>query len=47
MSEVVLFCAFQDERSYRDMAKLVLIALASADCDEEFGIFHPVRGFVF
>jgi len=47
MGEVVVFCAFQDECSYRGMAKLVLIAWSGAYCDEEIGVFDPVRGFVF
>ena len=47
MGEVVVFCAFQDECSYRGMAKLVLIAWSGAYCDEEIGVFDPVKGFVF
>ena len=46
MGEVVVFCAFQDECSYRDMAKLVLIAWAGAYCDEEFGVLDPVGSAV-
>ena len=42
MGEVVVFCALQDERSYRGMAKLALISWAGAYCDEEFGVLDPV-----
>ena len=46
MGEVVDFCALQDERSYRGMAKLVLISWAGADGDEEFGVLDPVGSVV-
>ena len=46
MGEVVVFCAFQDERCYRGMAKLVLIAWSGAYCQEEFGVLDPVGSMV-
>ncbi len=42
MGEVVVFCALQDERGRRAMTKLVLIARAGADGEEEFGVLGPV-----
>ena len=46
MGEVVVFCALQDERSYRGTAKLVLIVWASAYRDKEFGVLDPVGSVV-
>ena len=46
MGEVVIFCALQDERGYRGMAKLVLIAWAGAYRDEELGVLDPVGSVV-
>jgi len=46
MSEVVIFCALQDEPGCRGMTKLVLIAWAGAYCDEEFGVTDPVGSVV-
>jgi hypothetical protein len=46
MGEVVVFCALQDERSNRGMAKLVLIAWSGADCEEEFGVLDPFGSVV-
>ena len=46
MGEVIVFCALQDERSYRGMAKLVLISWAGADSEEEFGVLDPVGSVV-
>ena len=46
MGEVVVFCALQDKRGYRGMAKLVLIAWPGAYCDEEFWVLDPVGSVV-
>ena len=46
MGEVVVFGTLQDERGLRGMTKLVLIAWASAYCDEEFGVLDPVGSVV-
>ncbi len=46
MGEVIAFCTLQDERGYRGMAKLVLIAWAGADGDEKLGVLDPVGSVV-
>ena len=46
MGEVVVFGTLQDERGRRAMAKLVLIAWAGADGEEEFGVLDPVGSLV-
>ena len=46
MGEVVVFCAFQNERSYRGMTQLVLIAWSGAYCEEVVGVLDPVGGMV-
>ena len=46
VGEVIAFCTLQDERGYRGMAKLVLIAWAGAYCDEELGVLDPVGSVV-